>query len=889
MDLGTAVGVISLGIQVLEGIVDYYGAYKDYGDDIASLCTSSVALLQTLQYLQVQLDRKGSTPVDFRAHILASVHQCNDGLQRLRKRLDKIKAEPIPINGNILKSIQRQATNQLRKAIYPFRCSTLAKLRETVQDIRDNLSLALQALDLNMAGQNTRTLAKIDLRVDEVIDRLDALNNCILDDALKRWLSPMNPDTYLQANLKQWSPQSGDWLLQGQAFENWIQAPGLIWLTGLPGCGKSVICAAAIALTQQRRMTPRNTLLAYHFHSFSDAETWTLGAVLRNILHQLASQSDSVCNDLTTLFKTCGSGSRRPTDCELAGLLKATLSYGAETYFFLDALDESGEKFELVELLESLQSQSQNLHLFLTSRRHVAFIDAIESGKYFEISMERGAVNQDIERYVHHQLLSDSTLRKFSSTLQVKIQARLSSANGMFRWADLQLQGLKNPRLNRMGDHIIERQLDNLPKTLEGTYDRILNDLDDFERREAERLLALVCFARRPLTLPEVVDALAIDFEDSDQGPFDPSYRVKDPMAVLDYCPGLITLMQKRRVNAPRWRDNPVIALAHFSVDQYLRPKPDEWRLGGPTAAHALIARTCLRYLLYFDSLDNYSKTIMREYPFLYFAARNFPYHLKLSGYDEKATDLAWRLVNTEQSLKICYQVCRPLARGPGLIHTSDFVKRKKRKQGFTFSSNTPGGLFCAVIWELQPLVEKFIQTRKDSLDEVLDFEIGQDASMPRTAIEAAAYVQNFDIFVLLHEAGAQVGNSMLCGLNAHEQDHQSTIALPTSPSLAEDQEKKTRKLFLDYIIANGRVDWTFPDLLFSAVIHGETDLVRRCLENGADPKLTRKATSLSWISLVEEGENEVARDEISLLDIARRNKYSGIEKMLMEYGAKQS
>ncbi|THW45601.1 hypothetical protein D6D21_04353 [Aureobasidium pullulans] len=884
MDLGTAVGVISLGIQVLEGIVDYYGAYKDYGDDIASLCTSSVALLQTLQCLQVQLDRKGSTPDDFRAHILASVYQCNDGLQRLRKRLDKIKAEPVPLDGNILKSIQRQATNQLRKATYPFKCSTLAKLRETVQDLRDNLSLALQALDLNMAGQNTRTLAKIDLRVDEVINRLDALNNCILDDALKRWLSPMNPDTYLQANLKQWSPQSGDWLLQGKAFENWRQASGSIWLTGLPGCGKSVMCAAAIALTQQRRMAPRNTLLAYHFHSFSDAETWTLGAVLRNILHQLASQSDSVCNDLTTLFKTCGSGSRRPTDGELAGLLKATLSYGAETYIFLDALDESDEKFELVELLESLQSQSQNLHLFLTSRRHVAFIDAIESGKYYEIRMERGAVNQDIERYVQHQLLSDLTLRKFSSALQVNIRARLSSANGMFRWAALQLQGLKNPRLTRMGDYIIERQLNNLPKTLEGTYDRILNDLDEFERREAERLLALVCFARRPLTLPEVVDALAIDFEDPDQGPFDPSYRVKDPMAVLDYCPGLITLMQKRRVNAPRWRDNPVIALAHFSVDQYLRPKPNEWRLGGPTAAHTLIARTCLRYLLYFDSLDNYSKTIMREYSFLYFAARNFPYHLKLSGYAEKAMDLAWRLVNTEKALRICYQVCRPLARGPGLIHTSDFVKRRKRKQGFTFSSNTPGGLFCAVIWELQPLVEKFIQTREVSLDEVFDFESGHDVPMPRTAIEAAAYVRNFDIFVLLHEAGAQIGNSMLCVLNAHEQDHQFATTSTSFPSPAEDQEKRTRKLFLGYIIANSKVDWASSNLLFSAVIHGETDLVRRCLENGADPHLTRKVTSLSWISPKEEGEDELARDEISLLDIARRNNDSGIERLLMRY-----
>lgn len=43
-----------------------------------------------------------------------------------------------------------QDTNQLRKATYSFKCSTLAKLRQTVQDLRDNLSLALQALDLRI-------------------------------------------------------------------------------------------------------------------------------------------------------------------------------------------------------------------------------------------------------------------------------------------------------------------------------------------------------------------------------------------------------------------------------------------------------------------------------------------------------------------------------------------------------------------------------------------------------------------------------------------------------------------------------------------------------------------------------------------------------------------
>jgi hypothetical protein len=36
MDPGTTVGVVALGLQVLEGVISYYSAYKDYGDDALS-------------------------------------------------------------------------------------------------------------------------------------------------------------------------------------------------------------------------------------------------------------------------------------------------------------------------------------------------------------------------------------------------------------------------------------------------------------------------------------------------------------------------------------------------------------------------------------------------------------------------------------------------------------------------------------------------------------------------------------------------------------------------------------------------------------------------------------------------------------------------------------
>ena len=67
-----------------------------------------------------------------------------------------------------------------------------------------------------------------------------------------------------------------------------------------------------------------------------------------------------------------------------------------------------------------------------------------------------------------------------------------------------------------MGDHIVSRQLNNLTKTLDKTYSRIRNDVDCFERQEAERLLSLICFAKRTLTLSKLIDPLAIDFQDPD-------------------------------------------------------------------------------------------------------------------------------------------------------------------------------------------------------------------------------------------------------------------------------------------------------------------------------------------------------------------------------------
>ena len=51
MDPGTAVGVISLGIQVCEGILKYYRDWKGYEDDIQGTYTEIDHLAKTFALL----------------------------------------------------------------------------------------------------------------------------------------------------------------------------------------------------------------------------------------------------------------------------------------------------------------------------------------------------------------------------------------------------------------------------------------------------------------------------------------------------------------------------------------------------------------------------------------------------------------------------------------------------------------------------------------------------------------------------------------------------------------------------------------------------------------------------------------------------------------------
>lgn len=93
-------GLVSLGLTVCSGLLDYYNAWKDQPSDVSEMCQSLLALNKTFGLLDERvryplLDRKS---VDL---VTESIISCAAGVQGLRSKLDKIRnAKP----GNFFRS-----------------------------------------------------------------------------------------------------------------------------------------------------------------------------------------------------------------------------------------------------------------------------------------------------------------------------------------------------------------------------------------------------------------------------------------------------------------------------------------------------------------------------------------------------------------------------------------------------------------------------------------------------------------------------------------------------------------------------------------------------------------------------------------------------------------
>lgn len=162
------------------------------------------------------------------AQVQKSLESCRQGVEKLEKRLAKIKSAPSPAG------LREKAENQFRKALYPFKESTLAKLRETVSELRNNLSLALHVLQIPLGTTAVQKLNELQTDVTALNQSFEAIRLDGYNERIHRWLLPPDPSSNHNTARRKWQPKTGTWFIDGDSFPGWRIRPNtFLWLHGI--------------------------------------------------------------------------------------------------------------------------------------------------------------------------------------------------------------------------------------------------------------------------------------------------------------------------------------------------------------------------------------------------------------------------------------------------------------------------------------------------------------------------------------------------------------------------------------------------------------------------------------------------------------------------------
>lgn len=138
----SAISVVSLGIQVCQGLLSYYGDYKSYDDTVGSLCRKIEGLRSTLEICEEALQKPGLTTSRASVNVTKSIGICKDGLDSLQTSLDSCKKVPKP------QGLKASIHNHRQQALYPLKQSNVLRLQGTVTELQHNVHTALLALQM---------------------------------------------------------------------------------------------------------------------------------------------------------------------------------------------------------------------------------------------------------------------------------------------------------------------------------------------------------------------------------------------------------------------------------------------------------------------------------------------------------------------------------------------------------------------------------------------------------------------------------------------------------------------------------------------------------------------------------------------------------------------
>ncbi len=409
----------------------------------------------------------------------------------------------------------------------------------------------------------------------------------------------------------------------------------------------------------------------------------------------------------------------------------------------------------------------------------------------------------------------------------------------------------------------VRRILEELPDSLDETYERILREIRKPNQGHAHRLLQCLVVAVRPLRVEELAEILAFDFNAGGMPKLNPRWRWEDQEeAVMSACSSLVTIVKDG--------DARVVQFSHFSVKEFLTAD----RLAEPIrdvtryhirleAAHTILAQACLGVLLRLD--DRVDRDSIKSFPLARYAAQYWPKHARVEVVSSR----------TKDGMECLFDADKPHFATWLWIYNEDSWRSSMSTMHPEKSEVVP--LYCAAKLGFRNLAEHLITERPEHVNA----RIWQS----ETPLHAAAAEGHTDILSLLIDHGAD--------LKARELSGNTPLHRAAWNARLEAGE---------YLLNRGadidaRNQYNKTALIY-ATMEGHVEFARMLLERGTviDARCDSDMTALHWAAmrgktevarlLLEHGADVNVRDALDNTPSHWASRYPEVVELLSVYGA---
>ncbi|KAJ3571831.1 hypothetical protein NPX13_g5244 [Xylaria arbuscula] len=637
------IGLIGLFGSCIE-MVERWNSYKEFVAESGSLKARLNAERVRLQVwgkkvgIDKDLSKKGCHPAlddpSIRSAIetlLRSINNLDENASRIAPHLEQLSTAPgLPLCENSHSSQPTkllESSRRMSRIVWALRgkgratmlvvsfeilvqkLHDLVPIPKAIANFRDGGADAISSSEEKNAPWHVdaqRRLADLEKHIHLEI-RKDLMN----------WIDAQGTEGIYRDRIERRLKNTCDWVLQTTEFRQWHSRENakILWINGPPGYGKTILAARTVEHLSQ----DPNINLAYYFSSAETQYRADPLTVIRAWVSQLTMRTQQGYNLAREKWERADE--RTASLFDIKELFKVMLQ-NIRCTLVVDGLDEcnatNGNQTHGASLSEFLNylittTSEPRVKLLIVSRNELTIRDGLfgngnDMKKHLlELQIRSKDINNDSITFA--RTIVD---RKLSNKPE---EQREQLTNQLVDRCDSMFLGIKLLEDDLTGGKNfkqLQRVVDEAPNKLDFIYDRNWEKIQSHEQGRRHRALWILrwaAFARRPLTVLEMTEALLLNgrYDECEELDYEELPDTIDSIylktEILDPC---VSLVEIQPGSTPNLGDC-TIHLTHFSILQYiLRHIPihsaglianEQLRSSNDKFQNNLIAETCLRYL----------------------------------------------------------------------------------------------------------------------------------------------------------------------------------------------------------------------------------------------------------------------------------------------------